>query len=228
MSTLYKLSFQDQLCIFSQRKDARACASIPVWNRLGCRVKQGSKGIALFQDSSENTKLSYVFDVSDVQASRGKEIPGPWEANNETLAAAKKFLSGGTGENDFTEMVLKFSEERILKTMDEDYRRMEESLKDTLIATLSADEQREVIKETLKAQVAYSVLCRMGQCPQEGDKRFSFPYIFSFDTPRAFLALGKKAAEHSKDMLDGIKAIEKEILSQKKVLTLRKKRNIML
>lgn len=223
VSTLYKLSFQDQLCIFSQRKDARACASIPVWNRLGCRVKQGSKGIALFQDSSENTKLSYVFDVSDVQASRGKEIPGPWEANDETLAAAKKFLSGGTGENDFTEMVLKFSEERILKTMDEDYRRMEESLKDTLIATLSADEQREVIKETLKAQVAYSVLCRMGQCPQEGDKRFSFPYIFSFDTPRAFLALGKKAAEHSKDMLDGIKAIEKEILSQKKGIDITEK-----
>lgn len=113
-------------------------------------------------------------------------------------------------------MVLKFSEERILKTMDEDYRRMEESLKDTLIATLPVDEQREVIKETLKAQVAYSVLCRMGQRPPEGDKRFYFPYIFSFDTQKAFLAFGKQAAEHTKEILDGIKELEKESISQKK------------
>ena len=45
---LYKYPFNDQLMIYAQRPDARACAPIELWNRVFKRwVKRGSKGIAL-------------------------------------------------------------------------------------------------------------------------------------------------------------------------------------
>lgn len=94
VSTLYKLSFQDQLCIYAQRKDATACAAISVWNRLGLRIKRGSRGIALFQDDARSTKISYVFDIQDVKTVKGKEIPRPWEAEEETFLAAQSYLKG--------------------------------------------------------------------------------------------------------------------------------------
>ena len=46
---LYKYPFYDQLMIYAQRPDAKACASIDIWNdKMYCWVNRGAKGIALF------------------------------------------------------------------------------------------------------------------------------------------------------------------------------------
>lgn len=56
---MYKFSFDDQLLIYAQRPDARACASYETWNdKLHRWIKRGSKGIALL---NENGTLRYVF-----------------------------------------------------------------------------------------------------------------------------------------------------------------------
>ena len=60
----YRYSFSDQLLVYAQRPDAKACAPIELWNnRMHCWVNRGAKGIALIDDSSERPKLRYVFDV---------------------------------------------------------------------------------------------------------------------------------------------------------------------
>ena len=63
---LYKYPFYDQLLIYAQRPDARACAPIELWNNTFRRwVNKGAKGIALIDDSGDRPRLRYVFDVSD-------------------------------------------------------------------------------------------------------------------------------------------------------------------
>ncbi len=64
---LYKYPFPDQVLIHAQRPDARACASIELWNSKRFRrwVNKGATGIALIDDSGEKPKLKHVFDVSD-------------------------------------------------------------------------------------------------------------------------------------------------------------------
>ena len=70
----YRYSFKDQLLLYAQRPDARACASIELWNnRMHCWVNRGAKGIALIDDSSPRPKLKYVFDFYDQCLLIGKD-----------------------------------------------------------------------------------------------------------------------------------------------------------
>lgn len=63
---LYKYPFHEQVLIHAQRPDAKACASMELWNNTFRRwVIKGAKGIALIDDSEDKLKLRYVFDVSD-------------------------------------------------------------------------------------------------------------------------------------------------------------------
>ena len=73
-SRLYRYSFSDQLLIHAQRPDATACASLELWNEKMLRwVNRGARGIALFDETWQNTKLRYVFDISDTHMVAGAE-----------------------------------------------------------------------------------------------------------------------------------------------------------
>ena len=84
-SKIYLYPFMDQLLIYGQRPDATACASMEIWNRrMNCRIRRGSVGIALIDESSSYRRLRYVFDISDTVKlpGIGKE-PFFWELNPE-------------------------------------------------------------------------------------------------------------------------------------------------
>lgn len=66
---LYKYPFHEQVLIHAQRPDAKACASMELWNNTFKRwVTKGAKGIALIDGSGEKPKLRYNFDVSDTNS----------------------------------------------------------------------------------------------------------------------------------------------------------------
>ena len=71
----YKYPFQDQILIYAQKKDATACASMEVWNKLHREVTEHSHSIALLDDSGPQLALRYVFDVSDTFSVLDKPIP---------------------------------------------------------------------------------------------------------------------------------------------------------
>ena len=63
---MFKYDFADQLLIYTQKPDAKACASFETWNEKHSRwIRKGSKGIALLND--DNT-LRYVFDIKDTRS----------------------------------------------------------------------------------------------------------------------------------------------------------------
>ena len=79
-SRLYRYSFSDQLLIHAQRPDATACASLELWNEKMLRwVNRGARGIALFDEIWQNTKLHYVFDISDTHMVAGGRSPYLWQ-----------------------------------------------------------------------------------------------------------------------------------------------------
>ena len=79
-SRLYRYSFSDQLLIHAQRPDATACASLELWNEKMLRwVNRGARGIALFDETWQNTKLRYVFDISDTHMVAGGRSPYLWQ-----------------------------------------------------------------------------------------------------------------------------------------------------
>lgn len=69
---MFKYDFADQLLIYAQKPDAKACASFETWNEKHSRwIRKGSKGIALLND--DNT-LRYVFDIKDTRSPSFKPL----------------------------------------------------------------------------------------------------------------------------------------------------------
>jgi len=67
---MYKYPFEDQLMIHAQRPDAKACATMEIWNKAMNRwVNRGAKGIVLL-DSREPTGVRHIFDISDTTEGR--------------------------------------------------------------------------------------------------------------------------------------------------------------
>ena len=82
-SRLYKYSFADNLLIHAQRPNASACAELETWNeKMNRWVNRGAKGIALIDDSGYNTRLRYVFDISDTHKGRNGKTPFLWRVND--------------------------------------------------------------------------------------------------------------------------------------------------
>jgi len=84
MSRFHKYSFNNQLMILSQKRDATRVAGFRTWKKLGRYVKRGEKGIVIFvpiiwhenEDGEEEKvirfKTGYVFDISQTG---GKALP---------------------------------------------------------------------------------------------------------------------------------------------------------
>ena len=74
----------DQLLIHAQRPQATACASLELWNQKMFRwVNRGAKGIALIDETTQKTRLRYVFDVQDTHMVNGGRTPYLWKLQEE-------------------------------------------------------------------------------------------------------------------------------------------------
>ncbi len=90
---LYKYPYHEQLMIYAQRPEATACADYELWNkRMGRYVRRGAKGIALIDNSGDNPKLKYVFDVADTRSTERSRSPYLWEYRPEHEQAVSAAL----------------------------------------------------------------------------------------------------------------------------------------
>ena len=94
----YKYPFPDQTMIYMQRPDAKACASIGVWNNTLHRwVNKGTKGIALIHNKNGRPYIDYVFNISDTNSFYGNEVK-LWEYNEKYNDAIIETLENTFGE----------------------------------------------------------------------------------------------------------------------------------
>lgn len=92
----YRLPFDEQLLIHMQRPEATAVLPMGKWNeKFGRWVKRDSKGIAVFDKSSDRLKLKYYFDVSDTREGKYKRLVRPvslWSVSEEQQKSVKEAL----------------------------------------------------------------------------------------------------------------------------------------
>lgn len=96
----YKYSFLEQVMIYAQDYPATACASPKIWSRLGRRVKDGVKMIALPDDLSENG-VKYVCDIRNTEVVTPRTIV-QWKLTEKYIDYIKNELKnayGISGEN---------------------------------------------------------------------------------------------------------------------------------
>lgn len=100
----YRLPFDEQLLIHVQRPEATAVLPMEKWNeKFGRWVKRDSKGIAVFDKSSDRLKLKYYFDVSDTREGKYKRLVRPvslWSVAEEQQEPVKEALVNTFGVTD--------------------------------------------------------------------------------------------------------------------------------
>ena len=96
-SYMFKYDFADQLLIYAQKPDAKACATFDYWNnRMKRWIKKGAKGIALIDDSKKYSSLRYVFDIADTRSPQHQNLK-LWAINESMYDAVIESLSNSYG-----------------------------------------------------------------------------------------------------------------------------------
>ncbi len=204
---LYKYPFEDQMLIYAQRPDAKACATMEIWNeKMFCWVNRGAKGIALFDRESERPRLKYVFDVSDVHKSRriGKD-PYLWELREEHKAAVLAQLEktyGTTDKNNsfegrLMEIAGRIAEDYYSELLPE----MSYAKEGSFLEELDELNVGLRLRETLSASIAYTLLSRCGADMDFWKDELNFDYISEFNTTRALSVVGNATTDMCKPLL---------------------------
>ena len=116
---LYKYPFDQQLLIYIQRPEAVACAEADLWERRMRRhIRDGSRSIAVVDNSGKTPVLRYLFDVSDTEGGADARSPWLWEYREEyhdAVAAALEKRFGRSGEDDMAARLDEISERLALE-----------------------------------------------------------------------------------------------------------------
>lgn len=190
----YKYPFPDQTMIYMQRPDAKACASIGVWNNTLHRwVNKGTKGIALIHNKNGRPYIDYVFDISDTNSFYGNEVK-LWEYNEKYNDAIIETL-----ENTFGELSSKHS--IVDAVISAAHNAVEDNKADYLSSLKYAKENSFLedldelnidveFQQTAENSVAFMVLERLGYDAFEFFDNEDFPHIVDFNTPQTMHLLG--------------------------------------
>lgn len=190
----YKYSFSDQVLIYAQKPEAKACATIETWNKSLKRwVNKGSKGIALLTEQNGNPYLKYVFDVSDTNSRHGKNIV-LWSVTKPYEQEVIEALENRYGElEDKTTLA-----SAIISSA---YNMVQDNLPDYLsdlmyfrnnsgLEELDELNVEKIYRETLSNSVAFVMLKRCGLNPRDYLEVEDFAPLLNFNTYDTITRLG--------------------------------------
>lgn len=209
----YRLPFDEQLLIHVQRPEATAVLPMEKWNeKFGQWVKRDSKGIAVFDKSSDRLKLKYYFDVSDTREGKYKRLVRPvslWSVSEEQQESVKEALVNAFGVADgdrkkFAMVILEASL-NIAEDNIGDY------LPDILLATKDSPLEeidefniRLKMKQLLANSISYMLFLRCGIEPDIYLETRDFQNIREFHTKELVNLFGVAASDMSEMALGEI------------------------
>jgi N12 class adenine-specific DNA methylase/adenine-specific DNA methylase len=209
---MYKYPFHDQVLIYAQRPAATACASFELWNKLGCWIKSGAKGIALFDTGHEDDKIKYVFDIADVVANT-KTPPAIWQLTKRGSGdVAEMLLSDAELAHEAGDISIRKSIRRAAHALVEDgYQVYLGELKTAQagsnFAKFPEPTQQKHVLQFLKSSVEYITLKR---CGLKTDN-LHFNEIVLFNTPATINIVGNAVRDLSAGLLKKIEVKIREI-----------------
>lgn len=219
---LYKYPFQEQLLIFAQRPGATACADYETWNkRMRRYVRRGGYGIALIDESGDNPRLKYVFDVADTRGGPNSLYPYLWSLQPEHLPAASDALAQrfGVGADDGEGAFLSQLRDAVLVQVKNYWENNSldilRSVDNSLLSDYDESEIRSVFLTAAVESTAYLTEMRCGLRQSTGFDPAAFHRVTEFNTSPSIHALGKAINETGAQILRTIEAAVKAYERQK-------------
>ena len=204
---LYRYPFTDQLLIHAQHPQATACASLELWNEKMFRwVNRGARGIALLDENGHNTRLRYVFDISDTHMVAGGRSPYLWQMQEHQQEEILTHLAEAYGleEKDtgtLSDALMAVAREMVADSLEEYL----DGLKYAAEGTYLEDQDEVTIRSDfrqLATDSVYYMLCRRcGLEPMELLEEEDFMHITDYNRLSVLTFLGNAASQISESVL---------------------------
>lgn len=215
---LYNFNFTNQLLIYQQRPDAKACTDFETWNnRMNRWIKKGSKGIALIDDDGRYTKIRYVFDIADTRSPRNRELH-LWSVkesfHKQLIDRIAKQFDMTSNDEDLGSFIKEIAKEQTGYYVDDYFKRLMKLKDGSLLESYGENELKNLYRNLLENSVAYSLMSR---CDIETKFYFEaddFISIELFNTPEMLGVIGNSFQEESNSLLNVISHITKELIIQ--------------
>ena len=203
-----KYAFDDQILIYGQNPQATAVAPMHTWNKhMDRKIKKGSKGIALFDNTSNKTH--YVFDYADTEFfanKTGKDFITARFEGGEDLSFAITSLEKTYGRTNDTlshaERIFAVAESAVDDSFPEILEDLKENVEGSFLAKYDEDELEAVLRSTLTSSVAYSVAKKAGVDVSELNLDFS--HINEFDTTDSISCIGRQTADLANPIINDL------------------------
>ncbi len=211
-ANMYKYNFREQLLIYAQKPNAKACAEVETWNRLGRWVNKGTKGIALINDRSPITKLRYVFDISNTNSRQGIEV-NLWKMKPEYEEQVISSLENSFGvierDREFQMNIIEIAANVVNDNLT-DYLLMLNNVDDGSIITTN-DEKAGDFAELVIRSVAYIVMKRCHYSTKEFFEWSDFHTAMQFNSFATLNILGDAVSDISEMTLREIESTVKNL-----------------
>lgn len=227
---LYKYPWHEQVMIYAQRPDARACAPIELWNspRFKRWVNKGAKGIALIDDSKAKPTLRYVFDVSDTNTRY--DIPFDlWALKDGQEQQVFEELENRFGSLDsadgfsFPEQLIGVIHNAVTDNITDYSRELLQALEGSNLDEYDDFNVKVWFEQILEISVAYCAFTRLGLDAKEYFEKQDFVPVLDFNTTPVISQLGTATADISEMVLRQIERSVRNIeLAERRTLAEKK------
>lgn len=217
----YGLPFSEQLLVYAQKPDAVAVLPMASWNRkFGRWVNKGAKGIAVVDDSTDNPRLKYYFDISDTSERENSKPVPIWKYEDGFKDDVIKTLQNAydIASDDIYNAVWETSKALVEDNINDYNADLVMCKNDSFLEELSDDMCESVLRMALQNSVAYMIMARLSLDVNGYFDNESFEGVMSFNTPLTVSILGNATSsiaemglsEISKTVLSVIRTFDKE------------------
>ena len=206
----YKLRFDEQLLVYSEKPNATAVLEIEDWNGIfGRWVNKGAKGVPVLEDLGKTKqRIKYYFDISDTHENKRSRPVPIWQFKEEYTDAVIETLENTFGELQYKdtliEAIVSASENATEDNLVDYVHDLMQTKEGSLLEGLDALHTEAVLDIAVTNSVAYMIMARLGINPNEYFDLEDFRGVVNFTTKYTLEALGAASNEIAETALTPI------------------------
>lgn len=198
----FKYDFDDQILIYAQRPDARACATMQEWNKKVVPhrwVNSGAKPIYVFDKNPYSEyPFKLVFDLSDTNNYNNTKYK-LWSIKQEYEEDIIESLEANFGDisskENLSQAIILASYNMVVDNIEDYFTSIIKNKKNSMLETISDDEIKTMLITTTWASVSYMMMTRCGINAKEQIQEQELSYIKYFNNQEVLTTLGASVSD---------------------------------
>ena len=191
----FKYDFADQVLIYTQRPEAKACATMEIWNTKVKRwVNKDADFIFVFsKDENSQFPFELVFDVSDTHNSKGTEYK-LWsikpEYEQDIIETLESTYGAESEDKTLSKAIILNAYNMVIDNIQDYLSSIQKYKIGSSLENIPDDEIFNVLAPTVWASVSYMMMTRCGIDAKKEIDINEFSYIKNFNSDKIITILG--------------------------------------